>query len=152
MNRPNKTISLLLLCVTAQFTVYPQENKKKQKEAKPAATTQTPVQVAPSPPKSALEFGLSEDTPVKIKLTRTMSSKDAKMGEKVDFEVLEDIKVKDVIVIQHGAMAIATVTKAQPKRSMGRSGKLDINIDYVQVVDGEKVRIRATKRGSGRSH
>jgi hypothetical protein len=126
---------------------YPQENKSKDK-----VTAQPPPQTAPPAPKSALEFGLSEDTPVRIKLSRTMSSKDAKVDEKVDFEVLEDIKVKDVVVIQHGALAIATVTKAQPKRSMGRAGKLDINIDYVQLVDGEKVPLRATKGGSGGSH
>jgi len=81
-----------------------------------------------------------------------MSSKDAKAGEKVDFEVLEDIKVRDVVVVQHGAMAIGTVTEAQPKRRMGRAGKLNINIDYVQLVDGEKVPLRAVKGGSGGNH
>jgi len=70
----------------------------------------------------------------------------------VDFEVLEDIKVGDVVVVQHGAMAIATVTEAHPKRTMGRAGKLNINIDYVQLVDGEKVPLRAVKGGSGGTH
>jgi len=129
------------------FVSYPQE-KSKNKDTTTKQATQTP---SPTP-RTALEFGLSEDTPVRIKLTRTMSSADAKVDEKVDFEVLEDVKVKDVVVIQHGAMALATVTKAQPKRSMGRSGKLDINIDYVQLTDGEKVPLRATKGGSGGSH
>src|SRR5205814_7999705 len=67
-------------------------------------------------------------------------------------EVLEDIKVRDVVVVQHGAMAIGTVTEAQPKRRMGRAGKLNINIDYVQLVDGEKVPLRAVKGGSGGNH
>lgn len=144
-----RPVSLFLLFLMVPFVSYPQENKTKDKDK--GTATQPPTQ-APSTPRAALEFGLSEDTPVRIKLTRTMSSKDAKLGEKVDFEVLEDVKVKDVLVIQHGAMAIATVTKAQPKRSMGRSGKLDINIDYVQLVDGEKIPLRATKGGSGGSH
>ena len=151
MNRLKKAISLLLLCVMVPFVGYPQE-KSKEKDTKTGSTTQAPTQVAPSTPRTALEFGLSEDTPVRMKITRTMSSKDAKVGEKVDFEILEDVKVKDVVVIQHGAMAIATVTRAQPKRSMGRSGKLDINIDYVQLVDGEKVPLRAVKGGAGGSH
>ena len=76
------------------------------------------------------------------------SSADAKAGEKVDFEVLEDVKFGDVIVIQHGAMAIGTVTEAHPKRRMGRAGKLNINIDYVQLVSGEKAPLRAVKGGS----
>jgi len=35
---------------------------------------------------------------------------------------------------------------------MGRSGKLTLNIDYVQLVDGEKVPLRAVKGGSGGNH
>jgi hypothetical protein len=43
-------------------------------------------------------------------------------------------------------MAMATVTKAKPKGAAGRgSGKLDINIDYVQLVTDEKVSLRAVK-------
>ncbi len=81
-----------------------------------------------------------------------MSSADAKAGEKVDFEVLEEVKLGDVVIVQHGAMAIGTVTEAQPKRRMGRAGKLNINIDYVQLVSGEKAPLRAVKGGSGGNH
>jgi hypothetical protein len=49
-------------------------------------------------------------------------------------------------------MAIATVTEAQPKRRMGRAGKLNMNIDYVQLVSGEKTPLRAVKGGSGGNH
>src|SRR5882762_5721191 len=152
MNFLKRLTSLLLICLTVQFVIYSQEKKSKDKESKkPATQTQAP-ETSPAPPRAPLAFGLSEDTPVKIKLARTMSSKDAKVDEKVDFEVLEDIKVRDVVVIQHGAMAIGTVTEAQPKRRMGRAGKLNINIDYVQLVDGEKVPLRAVKGGSGGNH
>lgn len=150
MSPLKKSVSLLLLFLMLPIAGNSQEKKSKEKDSKPDSKTQ-PAPGTPSVPRAALEFGLSEDTPVKLRLTRTMSSKDAKVGDKVDFEVLEDIKVKDLVVIQHGAMAIATVTRAQPKRSMGRSGKLDMNIDYVQLVDGEKVPLRATKGGSGGS-
>lgn len=152
MNFLKRLSSVLLICLTAQFVIYSQEKKSKDKESrKPATQTQAP-EVSPAPPRAPLAFGLSEDTPVKLKLTRTMSSKDAKANEKVDFEVLEDIKVRDVVVVKQGAMAIATVTEAQPKRRMGRAGKLNINIDYVQLVDGEKVPLRAVKGGSGGNH
>ena len=81
-----------------------------------------------------------------------MSSREARVDERVDFEVLEDVKVGNVVVIQRGALAIATVTEAHPKRRMGRSGKLNMNIDYVQLVDGEKVPLRAVKGGNGGNH
>jgi hypothetical protein len=106
---------------------------------------------APSP-RQPLVFGLTEDTPVRIRLARTMSSKDARVDEKVDFEVLDDIKVGNVVVVERGAMAIATVTEAHPKRRLGRAGKLNINIDYVRLASGEKVLLRAVKGGSGGNH
>lgn len=153
MSPLKKVVSVVLVCLTLQFAAFPQKDKSKDKsneaDSKPAPQSAATTPTAPRP---ALEFGLSEDTPVKLKLTRTMSSKDAKENEKVDFEVLEDIKVGGVVIVQHGAMAIATVTDAQPKRSMGRAGKLNITIDYVQLVDGEKVTLRAVKGGSGGSH
>src|SRR6266478_6968282 len=137
---------LLAVCLLCSSLVSSQDKAKDQKQVNQAST------VASATPKPPLAFGLTEDTPIKIKLARTISSSDAKAGEKVDFEVLEDVKIGDVIVIQHGAMAIGTVTEAHPKRRMGRAGKLNINIDYVQLVDGEKVPLRAVKGGSGGNH
>jgi hypothetical protein len=67
------------------------------------------------------------------------------VNETVDFEVLEEVKVHDVIVIPRGGTAWATVTEAQPKRRMGRAGKLNINIDNVRLTSGEKVALRAVK-------
>jgi len=92
-------------------------------------------------------------------LARTMSSKEAKVDERVDFEVFDDVKVGDVVIIERGAMAIATVTEAHPKRRMGRAGKLHINIDYVRLANGENPRWRrrtsqswALDRMSSREH
>jgi hypothetical protein len=57
-----------------------------------------------------------------------------------------------VIVIPRGSNAWATVTVAEPKKRMGRGGKLDINIDKVRLADGEKVLLRAVKGGKGGGH
>jgi hypothetical protein len=79
-------------------------------------------------------------------------SADATTGDRVDFEVLEDIKVKDVIVVPRGGLALATVTEAQHKRRMARGGKLDVNIDDVRLIDGEKAPLRAVKEVKGGGH
>lgn len=99
-----------------------------------------------------MEFGLEDGTPIKLRLTRNLSSADATTGERVDFEVLEDIKVKDVIVVPRGGIALATVTEAQAKRRMARGGKLDVNIDDVRLADGEKAPLRAVKEAKGGGH
>ena len=137
-----------VFCLVCSTAVLPQQK----------ATTNDPksgqIQSSASsaPAKPPIGFGLVEDTPVRIRLARTMSSKDAKVDDKVDFEVLEDVKVGNVIVIERGATAIATVTEAYPKRRLGRAGKLHMNIDYVRLVSGEKVPLRAVKGGSGGNH
>jgi len=127
-------------------------SQRAQTPAPPTDPKAAPAQSSTSATRAALAFGLAEDTPVRIKITRTMSSKDARVDERVDFEVLEDVKVGDAVVIPRGAMAIATVTEAHPKRRMGRSGKLKMNIDYVRLASGDKVALRAVKGGNGGNH
>src|SRR5437879_5800510 len=86
-------------------------------QSKPDAKDQQPAQ-RPEPAllKQPLAFGLEDGTPIKLRLTRNLSSADATTGDRVDFEVLEDIKVKDVIVVPRGGLALATITEAQHKR------------------------------------
>ncbi len=97
-------------------------------------------------------FGLTDGTPIRLRTTRNLSSGEAKTGETVDFEVLEDVKTGDTILIARGATALGTVTNAKPKGRMGRGGKLDINIDSVRLVNGDKVALRAVKENKGGGH
>jgi hypothetical protein len=97
-------------------------------------------------------FVLEDATPVRLRINRTISSADAHVGDTVDFEVLDDITVNGVLVIPKGGLAFATVTAAQPKRRMARGGKLDVNIDYVKLVSGDKAALRAVKDLSGGGH
>jgi hypothetical protein len=131
------------------FSSFQQTSAPPTQEARDQQTAQQP---APTPLKQPLAFGLEDGTPIKLRLTRNLSSADAKTGDRVDFEVLEDIKVKDVIVVPRGGLALATITEAQAKRRMARGGKLNVNIDDVRLVDGEKVPLRAVKETKGGGH
>ena len=51
-----------------------------------------------------LAFGLEDGTPVKLRLSRTISSADAQVDDRVDFDVLEEIKIGDTVVIPKGAV------------------------------------------------
>ena len=101
---------------------------------------------------SAKGFVLEEGTPIRLRIDRTVSSADAHTGDNVDFEVLDDISVNGTLVVSKGGLAFATVTEAQPKRRMARGGKLDMNIDYVKLVTGEKAALRAVKDLKGGGH
>jgi hypothetical protein len=130
--------------------------------ANPQSTTPSPAQPElPAQPQRATDqsnftsakgFVLEDATPVKLRSNRTISSSDSKVGDTVDFEVLQDISVNGTLVVPKGALAYATVTEAQSKRRMGRAGKLDINIDYVKLVTGDKAALRAIKEVQGGSH
>jgi hypothetical protein len=118
----------------------------------PAIFGQTDLPSPASAPTAPMAFGLNDGTPVKLRLGRTMSSAEAKTGETVDFEVLEDVSVGEVLLIARGTTALGTVTRAKPKGRMGKGGKLDIVLDSVRLVSGEKIALRASKETKGGSH
>jgi hypothetical protein len=93
-----------------------------------------------------------DGTAIKLRLAETITSATAKVGQSVSFEVVDEVDVLGVPVVAKGAQALATVTTAETKKSMGRGGKLDVNIDSVRLVDGEKAALRATEGGKGGGH
>jgi len=129
----------------------PKPEAQPQSGTQPQAGTQAPGS-APQVTPALTGFGLEDGTPVKLKLTRNLSSATEKKGDTVDFEVVEDLNVNGVLVIPRGGIAWATITEAQPKRRMARGGKLDVNIDTVRLKDGERVPLRAVKENKGGGH
>lgn len=95
---------------------------------------------------------LQDATPIRLRLNRNLSSADAQVGETVDFEVLDDLVVDDRLLVPRGGTAIATVTEAQAKCRMARGGKLDVNIDYLRLANGDKAALRAVKEMKGGGH
>jgi hypothetical protein len=95
---------------------------------------------------------LLDGTPIKLRLSQTMSSAEAKVGQEIPFEVVEEIKVDDAVVLPKGSTAVGTVTEANPRRSMGRAGKLNMSISYARLSDQEKVALRAVKDSKGGGH
>jgi hypothetical protein len=114
-----------------------------------AAPSQSPATQTSAPPPP---HTLVDGTPVKLRLSQTMSSADAKVGQEVPFEVIEDVQIDGVNVLPKGSTAIGVVTDANPKRTMGRQGKLDISITYARLTDQEKLALRATKDTKGGGH
>lgn len=95
---------------------------------------------------------LEDGTPVKLRFAQTVSSAEAHVNDQIEFEVLEEVRISDTVIIPKGGIAWGTVTEAEPKRRMGRGGKLEIVMDSVRLGDGEKAALRATKEVKGGSH
>jgi hypothetical protein len=92
---------------------------------------------------------LHEATPVRLRLSRQLSAADATVGETVAFDVVDEVKIGDALLIPQCDAGIATVTKAVSKKRKARSNKPNVNIDYVRLVNGDKMALRAVKKTNG---
>jgi len=148
--------SFLWLVMLSLSSISIAQTKAEQAPATATASqsAQQPVQAQPTQTDftSKKGFVLEDQTPIRLRLNRTISSADAHVGDTVDFETLDDITVNGTLVIPKGGLAFATVTTAQAKRRMARGGKLDINIDYVKLVSGDRAALRAVRDVSGGGH
>lgn len=142
--------NLLALCCLVTCPLLIAQQVAAPAAAVPAQGTQRVPAEAPAGPPPP--HTLLDGTPVKLRTSQTISSADAKVGQEVPFEVVEDVQVDGIAVLPKGATAIGTVTEAEPKRSMGRAGKLNVNISYARLADQEKVALRAVKDAKGGGH
>lgn len=153
------TVTALALLVSASLCA--QEAPVPSQQATPAAP-QVPAPNAqgaasPSPQGSAVgqeqsKTVLFEGTPVRLRLTKEVSSENAQVGDAVNFDTLEDVRLGDVVVIPKASHALGKVTTVVPKRRMGRAGKLDMSIEYVRLPSGEKLPLSGAPEKSGKGH
>ena len=94
---------------------------------------------------------LEDSTPVMLRTKQDLSSATVKVGDRVPFRVVKDVRVADLIVIPRGAGAWGLVTAVQPKRRKGRPGSLDIAIQSVQLLTGGNAPLRAEQHSEGKS-
>jgi hypothetical protein len=95
---------------------------------------------------------LADGTEVQLRSTESVSSASARVGDKVRFQVMTDVRVNGVTVIPRESAAEVTVTVAQRKRRLGRGGQLDLSLGWVRLTDGERAPLRATETAAGESN
>jgi hypothetical protein len=98
---------------------------------------------AAHPAASAHEIILPNQTPVHLRLGRELSSATAHVGEEVTYEVTRDVVVGGLTVISKGAIAVGAVTEAEPRKRMGKAGKLNVNVTSVVLANNEKIALRS---------
>ena len=108
---------------------------------------------APVPaPAAVAAFTLLNNTPVRVKLVKTISSADARVGDAVEFEVLDDVLVQGVPVLTKGSKASGVIAEAEPKKRFGRAGRVAFSITSVRLADGEQAHLRGYQEASGSSN
>jgi PEGA domain len=149
---------LLVLCILSAASPA-QDDEPGAAQPAPAADDgsdppATAATSAPPPVKHSPQgYPILEDgTPVRLRLTRTLSSADCRAGDRIDFEVVEPVILDGVTVVPQGAIAWGTVTEAEHKKRMGRGGKLAVMVNSVKLANSEKARLRAVREAQGGGH
>jgi len=98
---------------------------------------------------SAKTIKIRDATLVRLSLKDSLTSATNRVDDPVRFEVTENVKVGDVVVIPEGAAASGHVIEVKTKTALGRSGKLNFTVDHVDAPDGTSVRLRASSTQKG---
>lgn len=101
------------------------------------------------PSSSARTLVLLDSTPIHMKIGKSISSADARVGDEVHFTVSEDVVVGGFLLIAKGSGADGVVNEAEPRKALGRGGKLSVIIQRVRLADNETVGLRSDTEGKG---
>jgi hypothetical protein len=138
-------LCLSLLCLLCPARLLGQEQKteavKEEITAAPAA--------APTVSDNVTEVNIPDGTEFDAVLQEEISSGTATEGDPVNFKVDEDIKVNGKVVIAKDTLVKGSIANAQKAGRMGKGGKLGIRVESTTTVDGQKLRLRASKGNEG---
>jgi hypothetical protein len=88
---------------------------------------------------------LQDGTAVKLRLSATAAASTVRVGETLELEVADDVRVGDVVVIAKGSLGSASITNLRSGGNV-KGGWIDIDLDSIVLSDGERVSIRSLKQ------
>lgn len=122
-----------------------QEDAPTPDEAAPVET------VEPAAPALVERAALPAGSHVPLRTVEEVSSKTARKGDLIKLEIAEDVLVEDRVVLLAGTPAVAELTRAEKKGWMGRAGKLEARILYIELPSGP-VRLSGELGDAGKSN
>lgn len=108
-----------------------------------------PAPEAP-PTGEAKRYYMPMGTPVMLRTRTDLSTKHNKPGDRVYLEVTENISFRGKTVIPIGAPVVGEVARAQRNGHVGKKGKLEIRLLYVETPNGP-VRLAGSAYDEGKS-
>ncbi|HWA83580.1 MAG TPA: hypothetical protein VG820_09115 [Fimbriimonadaceae bacterium] len=96
---------------------------------------------------AALATQVPKGTDIRLSFDDDLSSKTAKIGDKVKFHIVDDVVIDGQIVIKKGTEAVGTVTDVARGRRFGVNARMKLRLDPVAAIDGTMVPIAARQKG-----
>ena len=78
---------------------------------------------------------------IRVELLEKINSNTASRGEKVSYKVLEDIKVKDTLIIPKGSRGELEITQIEEAGRMGKDGDIKIGFPSLETIDGSDLAV-----------
>lgn len=105
----------------------------------------------PAAQSNAQQLLVPEGTEFIAVTTEKISSKSAVLGDRVVLKVDDQVVVKGRVVINKGTTVRGSIVSAEKSGRVGKGGKLAIRIESTNAVDGQEIKLRATKGKEGGS-
>ncbi len=91
---------------------------------------------------------LKEQSLVKIRLLSSVDSGESRVGEDIQYRVIEDVIVEGRVVIPAGSEGVGTVTEVSSAGMLGRDGRVVIDFGSVPALDGNAIRIKVDEKAT----
>lgn len=111
----------------------------------------SPVVVQPAPPPIATSV-LPANTEVLLTPVEDAHSKKLKKGDSFAIETLADVMHRGFIVIPRGTKGQATITWRTGTGVFAKTGKMEMSIDWLELVDGRKLPLNGKYRHEGQGN
>jgi hypothetical protein len=129
--------------VPGQVTASQPEQASSAPAPTPAVTTDNHAESQPT-------LRLAGGTPVHLLLAETLSSKNAKPGSAVKFQVLGDVKVGDLVVIANKAPAVGAIETAESAGRSWHAGRIVLRLKNVTPLNQQQQPLQAWNAAKGK--
>jgi hypothetical protein len=116
--------------------------------AQPSEKESAGGEVAANQASATVEEGpvvLPEGTVVRLMLMQPVNSQKAKVGDKLEFRVLEDVKAGDLVVIPRKSAASGVVTELKAPGRRQRPGQITVKAETVLLINHETASLRGLR-------
>lgn len=95
---------------------------------------------------------LAEGTVIQIALLTKIDSSAMKVGDEVQYVVVNSVVRDNKVLIPAGARGVGRVTDVRPSSRLGRDGHVEVNWGTLRAIDGTEVPVRIGQRAEERTN
>ncbi len=85
------------------------------------------------------EVSVPANTLVKVALADPVNAKNLKVGDKIRYQVADDVVIDGVLLFAKGEPGEGTVTKVQQAQNFGRNAEVNIEFEKTKSIDGTDI-------------